>query len=92
MGFSAVWFPPATKCVLGVEGRGYDVYDHYDLGEFNQKGSIATRYGTREEYIRAIEKAHELGMSVYADIVLNHRMGVMKRKDYRVSGKGRKQE
>lgn len=75
MGFSAVWFPPATKCVLGVEGRGYDVYDHYDLGEFNQKGSIATRYGTREEYIRAIEKAHELGMSVYADIVLNHRMG-----------------
>lgn len=75
MGFSAVWFPPASKCVLGVDGRGYDVYDHYDLGEFDQKGSIATRYGTREEYIRAIEKAHELGMSVYADIVLNHRMG-----------------
>ena len=75
MGFTAVWFPPATKCVLGVEGRGYDVYDPYDLGEFDQKGSVATRYGTKEEYIRAIKKAHELGMSVYADIVLNHRMG-----------------
>lgn len=75
MGFSAVWLPPATKCVLGVEGRGYDVYDLYDLGEFDQRGSIRTRYGTREDYIKAIEKAHEMGMSVYADIVLNHRIG-----------------
>lgn len=56
MGFTAVWFPPATKCVLGMEGRGYDVYDPYDLGEFDQKGSVATRYGTKEEYIRAIKK------------------------------------
>lgn len=30
LGFTAVWFPPATKCVLGREGRGYDVYDAYD--------------------------------------------------------------
>ncbi|MFP3834575.1 alpha-amylase [Chryseobacterium oleae] len=75
LGFTAVWFPPATKCVLGKEGRGYDVYDPYDLGEFNQKGGIPTRYGTKEEYLSAIDKAHELGFSVYADIVMNHRMG-----------------
>ena len=75
LGFTAVWFPPATKCVLGKEGRGYDVYDSYDLGEFDQKGGVATRYGTREEYLLAIDRAHELGMSVYADIVMNHRMG-----------------
>lgn len=75
LGFTAVWFPPATKCALGREGRGYDVYDLYDLGEFSQKGGIPTRYGTKEEYLYAIKKAHELSMSVYADIVLNHKMG-----------------
>lgn len=75
LGISAVWFPPANKCELGLEGRGYDIYDGYDLGEFNQKGTVRTRYGTKNEYLKAIEKAHENGISVYADIVLNHRMG-----------------
>jgi alpha-amylase len=75
LGFTAVWFPPATKCSLGLEGRGYDVYDPYDLGEFDQKGGIPTRYGTKKEYLNAIEKAHEVGISVYADLVLNHRLG-----------------
>ncbi|ROH99752.1 alpha-amylase [Chryseobacterium daecheongense] len=75
LGFTAVWLPPAYKCDLGKEGRGYDVYDLYDLGEFDQKGGIPTRYGTKEEYLNAIKKAQESGMSVYADIVLNHRMG-----------------
>ncbi|SEM34949.1 alpha-amylase [Chryseobacterium taichungense] len=75
LGITAAWLPPATKCNLGLEGRGYDVYDLYDLGEFDQKGGIPTRYGTKEEYINAIEKAHEQGIAVYADIVLNHRMG-----------------
>lgn len=75
LGFTAVWFPPAGKCNLGKEGRGYDIYDLYDLGEFDQKGGIPTRYGTKEEYLNAVNKAHECGMHVYADIVLNHRMG-----------------
>ncbi|MFN4363692.1 alpha-amylase [Chryseobacterium hispalense] len=75
LGITAAWLPPATKCNLGLEGRGYDIYDLYDLGEFDQKGGIPTRYGTKEEYISAIEKAHEHGIAVYADIVLNHRMG-----------------
>ena len=47
LGITAVWLPPATKCFLGTEGRGYDVYDHYDLGEFFQKGTVRTRYGTK---------------------------------------------
>lgn len=58
LGITAAWLPPATKCNLGLEGRGYDIYDPYDLGEFDQKGGIPTRYGTKEEYIIAIEKAH----------------------------------
>jgi alpha-amylase len=75
LGFTSVWLPPAAKCHLGTDGRGYDVYDLYDLGEFDQKGGIPTRYGTKEEYIQAIDKAHQAGISVYADVVLNHRMG-----------------
>lgn len=75
LGITAAWLPPATKCSLGLEGRGYDVYDLYDLGEFDQKGGIPTRYDTKEEYINAIEKAHQQGIAVYADIVLNHRIG-----------------
>lgn len=74
-GFTAVWFPPAMKCADGKEGRGYDVYDLYDIGEFDQKGSVATRHGTRDEYLEAIEKAHKYGIQVYADIVLNHKLG-----------------
>jgi alpha-amylase len=75
LGFTAAWLPPATKCNLGQKGRGYDVYDLYDLGEFDQKDGIPTRYGTKEEYLNAIDKAHKAGIAIYADIVLNHRMG-----------------
>ncbi|MFC3161581.1 alpha-amylase [Chryseobacterium arachidis] len=75
LGFTAAWLPPANKCSLGKMGRGYDIYDLYDLGEFDQKGGIPTRYGTKEDYLEAINKAHEAGIQVYTDIVLNHRMG-----------------
>ncbi|MFC4163408.1 alpha-amylase [Epilithonimonas zeae] len=75
LGFTAVWFPPAVKCAGGTDGRGYDVYDLYDLGEFDQRGSSATRYGTKKEYLKAVKKAHDSGLQVYADIVLNHRLG-----------------
>lgn len=81
LGFTSVWLPPAVKCALGKDGRGYDVYDLYDLGEFSQQGIVATRYGNREEYIAAISKAHDAGLEVIADIVLNHRMGADEMED-----------
>lgn len=40
---------------------GYAVYDLYDLGEFNQKGSIETKYGTKQEYIDAIKTLKVMG-------------------------------
>lgn len=49
------------------------MYDLFDLGEFNQKGSVRTRWGTKAEYIGAIDAAHAAGIQVYADIVLNHK-------------------
>lgn len=74
MGITALWLPPAYKGSSGSD-VGYGVYDMYDLGEFNQKGSIATKYGTKDEYLAAINAAHSAGLKVYADVVFNHRMG-----------------
>lgn len=75
MGVTAVWLPPAYKGAMGAEDVGYAVYDTYDLGEFDQKGSVPTKYGTKEEYIHAISALKAKGIQVYADIVLNHRLG-----------------
>ena len=51
------------------------VYDVYDLGEFDQKGTIKTKYGSKDEYINCISILQQNGIEVYADIVLNHKMG-----------------
>ena len=72
-GVTAVWLPPAYKGAQGKEDVGYGVYDLYDLGEFNQKGSVPTKYGTKAEYLAAIKALHDKKIQVYADIVLNHR-------------------
>ncbi|RYU94242.1 alpha-amylase [Emticicia agri] len=74
-GITAVWVPPAYKGAEGAISRGYDIYDHYDLGEFHQKGTIRTKYGTREEYISMISTLHKNNIRVYADVVLNHLAG-----------------
>ena len=50
MGITAVWLPPAYKGASGAEDVGYAVYDTYDLGEFDQKGSVPTKYGTKKGY------------------------------------------
>src|SRR5580704_11475076 len=75
MGFTAIWFPPAAKGTNGGWSVGYDIYDLYDLGEFDQKGSVRTKYGTKQEFLDAIKAIHAAGMQVYVDIVLNHLAG-----------------
>lgn len=74
-GITKVWLPPAYKGMKGVHDVGYGVYDTYDLGEFNQKGTVATKYGTREEYLEAVKAFQKNGVEVLSDIVLNHMMG-----------------
>ncbi len=73
-GFNMVWLPPAFK---GTSSKdvGYGVYDLYDLGEFDQKGTVRTKYGTADEYKEAVKAFQDNGIEVLADIVLNHRMG-----------------
>lgn len=74
-GITALWLPPATKGAFGKDGVGYAVYDLYDLGEFDQKGSVPTKYGTKDEYLAAVKACQKAGIEVYADIVLNHKIG-----------------
>lgn len=74
-GFTALWLPPAFKGSGGSEDVGYNAYDLYDLGEFDQKGSVRSKYGTRAEYEAAIQAAHQAGLQVYADVQLTHKTG-----------------
>lgn len=57
---------------------GYAPYDLFDLGEFDQKGSVGTRYGTKEEYIAAIQAMKKAGIDVYADIAVRQKLGADK--------------
>uniref|UniRef100_UPI00403F1BAD alpha-amylase n=1 Tax=Candidatus Enterococcus willemsii TaxID=1857215 RepID=UPI00403F1BAD len=75
LGFNAIWLPPAYKGSSGINDVGYGVYDHYDLGEFQQKDTVPTKYGTKDEYLQAIQALQDHGLEVYADIVFNHLMG-----------------
>lgn len=75
LGITHIWLPPAYKGASGKNDVGYGVYDLYDLGEFEQKGSIPTKYGTKDEYINAVKILKENNIKVLADIVLNHKMG-----------------
>ena len=59
----------------GKDDRGYAPYDLYDLGEFNQKGSVGTRYGTKKEYLEAIDAMKAQGINVYADIAVRQKLG-----------------
>jgi alpha-amylase len=75
LGIDALWLPPAYKGIGGGMDVGYGVYDIFDLGEFDQKGSIRTKYGTKDEYIAAVKAAQKAGIRIYADVVFNHKMG-----------------
>lgn len=75
LGITSIWFPPAYKAAGGGYSVGYDPYDLYDLGEFDQKGTIPTKYGTKEQYQNACKTLQSKGISIIADIVLNHKAG-----------------
>lgn len=43
----------------------------WDLGEFDQKGTVATRWGTKSELVHAVAVAKQRGIDVIIDAVLN---------------------
>ena len=74
IGVTAVWIPPAYKAIT-QDDVGYGTYDLYDLGEFDQKGTVRTKYGTKEELQAMIEELHKNQINVYLDAVMNHKAG-----------------
>lgn len=74
IGITAVWIPPAYKADE-QQDEGYATYDLFDLGEFEQKGTVRTKYGTKKELKEMIDELHKYKISVYLDTVLNHKTG-----------------
>lgn len=74
IGVDQIWIPPGCKA-MSPYGNGYDIYDLYDLGEFDQKGSLATKWGTKQELQALASRAQELGIGICWDAVLNHKAG-----------------
>lgn len=75
LGITSVWLPPAGKGESGGMSQGYDTYDLFDLGEFDQKGSVRTKYGTKDEFVEATKALHDRGVQVIVDFVFNHKAG-----------------
>lgn len=88
IGVDAVWIPPPQKGSYGTASVGYDSYDGFDLGEFDQCFTTRTRWGTRDELHAAINALHgyenrggrlvatgKRYVQVYVDVVLNQMFG-----------------
>jgi alpha-amylase len=80
-GVTSLWLPPAYKGAGGGYDVGYGVYDLFDLGEFDQKGTVRTKYGTKDELLEACQAAKDAGIRIYADAVFNHKMGADSEED-----------
>ena len=71
-GYSSLWLPPPAKANGGYS-VGYDLFDPFDLGSRDQRGTIATRYGTKADLHNLVELCHRFGIRVYFDNIMNHR-------------------
>jgi hypothetical protein len=76
-GFTAVWLPPVLKTASGsgLGADGYGPFDDYDIGSRNQKGSVPSRYGTREQLQRCVAILRANGLDAYLDMVEHQRIG-----------------
>ena len=87
-GFSTLWLPPFSKAA-GPDSNGYDPYDYFDLGDFDQKGSVKTLYGNRTELENLIRVIHQHKMKALADMVINHNSGADEEEVNPLDGKKR---
>ena len=72
-GYDSLWLPNPAKGEAGGYSVGYDLFDPFDLGDKNQKGTTATLYGTKAQLLQMVQTAHRFGIRVYFDNVMNHR-------------------
>jgi len=71
-GFTGIWTPPPGKAFSGINDTGYALFSHFDLGNYNLRGTVETRYGSRAELENMVAAMHARGIEVYADMVLHH--------------------
>ena len=62
LGITTIWLNPVQK-------NGPNTYHGYAITDFYETDP---RYGTNEEYIEMIDKAHNRGMKVVMDMIFNH--------------------
>ena len=74
-GINTLYLPPPFKGGDGIRSMGYDPYDYYDLGTYDQKNSVSTAYGTQTDLLDLIKTAHQNGIKVITDLVINHCSG-----------------
>ena len=72
-GYDSLWLPNPAKGEAGGYSVGYDLFDPFDLGDKNQKGTTATLYGTKAQLLQMVQTAHRFGIRVYFDNIMNHR-------------------
>ncbi|KAL0778904.1 hypothetical protein CaCOL14_005162 [Colletotrichum acutatum] len=72
VGVNSLWLPPGSKA-KDPESNGYDIYDAWDLGEFDQKGSVPTKWGTKGDLVSLAADAEHHGIGLVWDAIHNHR-------------------
>ncbi|MBN1667223.1 MAG: hypothetical protein JW862_09040 [Anaerolineales bacterium] len=60
LGVTGIWLMPVTE---SPSYHGYDVVDYY---------SVDREYGTEEDFLRLVDEAHQRGIRIIVDLVLNH--------------------
>lgn len=77
MGTTAIWLAPIFKN-RPVQGAGNDVsagYHGYWITDFTQ---VDPHFGTMEEMKRLVKLAHQRGLKIYLDVIVNHTADVIK--------------
>jgi alpha-amylase len=73
--FTMMWMPPPQKCANASASSGYDPFDYYDLGTYNEKFSVETRYGSEAELQACMSALRAKGINPIVDLVFNHNVG-----------------
>ena len=67
LGFTAIWMTPPVKCQ--VAESNYHGYHGYWASDFTE---VDSHMGTLKQYQQFVKEAHEMGLYVIQDIVVNH--------------------
>jgi hypothetical protein len=67
MNVDVIWFMPIHP--IGKVARKGSLGSPYAISDYR---GINPEYGSREDFARLIEKAHQLGLKVWIDVVYNH--------------------